>query len=64
LAVFLVVPEGADDWPHIPRGDRFREQRLIERGQMVALAVVEQLVQLLGRHAREPLAEDRGHIVR
>src|SRR5918998_3587668 len=64
IALLLLFPESSHNRSHVPSGDRFAKQRLIEGGQMVALAVVEEFVQLLRRQPGEPVTESGGYVTR
>jgi len=59
----FLVPQRADDGPHVPRGDRLMEEREPEDSEVMPLRVVEQLVKLLDGESRRPLAHGRGDVM-
>ena len=64
VAAPLLIPQIAHHRAHVPRGNRLCEQHLTRCGEVVSLAVVQQLVQLLSRQSRQAFPQGCGDVVR
>src|SRR5664279_647264 len=61
--VLLRFPQLAHNGAHVPCGDRFDEERFIEGRQMMALAVIEQFVELLDPDPRQAPSQFGGYLL-
>ena len=61
--VLLRFPQLTHNGAHVPCGDRFDEERFIEGRQMMALAVIEQFVELLDPDPRQAPSQFGGYLL-
>src|SRR5262245_65231650 len=63
LSAILVAPQFRHNRAHVPSTYRLREQGSTERGQVMALCIVEKLMQLLDADAGESFAQGRSDVM-